>query len=156
MRTTIFVCAIAVSVLLPAWCCDEPKGTVEKSRCAYRNTFEFVWESSQEELRSNFKIESADRKTNTITTAWSTNLAPFSTQGRRDRLIVTVSGDSQSGWRASARQESETNNNEENPLDEAKAKWKTSPNDGSLAARFLQNLDTRLQPDERWRDRLAR
>ena len=69
---------------------------------------------------------------------------------------MTLVGDNRTGWRANAKQDSQTNTNEENPLDENKAKWKEAPNDGTLAASFLQNLDTRLQPDERWRQSITR
>jgi hypothetical protein len=137
-------------------CSSPPAPVVEKSSEAYRNTFDFIWESALEELRIAWRIEKEDRATRTITTGWNTNLSPFAGKGRRDRLIVSLVGDGQAGWRATAKQESETNNNEENPLDEKEAKWEEIPNDGGLAARFLQNLDTRLQPDERWRERLVR
>jgi hypothetical protein len=159
MRKKInLILAVATAAVLPACQTGETKckGTVEKSCCAYRNSFEFVWQSAQDELASSWKIEKAEQKTRTITTAWSTQMSPFSSHGRRDRLIVTIVGDNQRGWSASAKQDTQTNTNEENPLDEKKAKWEEMPNDGGLAAKFLQNLDTRLQPDERWRDRIAR
>jgi hypothetical protein len=157
MRLNLGTTGVLVLATLAA--CESPSSTmatVEKSSSAYRNSFDFVWQSSLDELRIAWQIESEDRAKRTITTAWAVNLSPFSHLGRRDRLIVTIGGDMQSGWRATAKQESETNNNEENPLDQAKAKWEPVPNDGGLAARFLQNLDTRLQPDERWRERLER
>ena len=158
MRTTILMVTVAMAALISA--CqtgkDECKGTVEKSSCSYRNSFEFVWQSAQDELAGSWKIEKADQKTRTITTGWNTQMSPFSSHGRRDRLVVTISGDNQRGWSASAKQDTQTNTNEENPLDEKKAKWEELPNDGGLAAKFLQNLDMRLQPDERWRQSLTR
>jgi hypothetical protein len=158
MRNTTLTLAVALSAVLLS-CAnnkDECKGTVEKSGCAYRNTFEFVWQAAHEELASEWKVEKEDRVKRTITTGWSTNMSPFAGQGRRNRLMVTIIEDGQNGWRATATQESQTNENEKAPLDTTKAKWETAPNDGTLAAKFLQNLDTRLQPDERWRDRIAR
>jgi hypothetical protein len=143
-------------LLVIAGCSTTPEPTVEKSSSAYQNTFDFVWQSSVEELSIAWQIEKQDKAARAITTGWNTNLSPFSGKGRRDRLIVTLVADGRNGWRANVNQESETNNNEENPLDQKEAKWEATPNDGGLAARFLQNLDTRLQPDERWRDRLAR
>jgi hypothetical protein len=159
MRTTNLTFAVALSALFVAACKsgdDKIEGTVEKSQGSYRNSFDFVWQSAQDELSIAWRIEKADLKTKTITTQWNTNMSPFSRQGRRDRLVVTVSGDNQSGWRATAEQESQTNAYQKDPLNEAKAEWKELANDGGLAAKFLQNLDTRLQPDETWRDRVAR
>jgi hypothetical protein len=158
MRTTILSFAVAMAALMSACNSDDSKckGTVEKSVGSYQNSFDFVWQSSQEELKSSWKIEKVDEKTRTITTEWNKNMSPFSQFGRRDRLIVTIVGDSRSGWRANAKQDSQTNTNEEDPLDEVKAKWKEVPNDGTLATKFLQNLDTRLQPDERWRQSITR
>jgi hypothetical protein len=154
-----FLASVVLS-FAAVWGCakdDSSKpGTVEKSSCAYRNSFDFVFDSAETELKQGWKISEAKRSTKTITTGWATNLSPFSSQGRRDRLVVTITGDQRCGWKASAKQESETNTNELNPLDEKKAKWDAIPNDGGLAARFLQNLDARLQPDERWRDQLTR
>src|SRR5262249_3605491 len=129
---------------------------VEKSECSYRNTFDFVWESANAELKDSWKIASEDKCKRTITTCWKTETSPYSAFGRRDRLIVTFVGDGNCGWRASANQECQTNTNEEDPLDTKKAKWSEAPSDGALAAKFLQNLDTRLQPDERWRNQLTR
>jgi hypothetical protein len=129
---------------------------VEKSPCAYQNSFDFVWQSALEELSGSWRIEKEDRAKRTITTAWNTQLGPFAGKGRRDRLVVQLVGGACAGWTAEAKQESEVNASEENPLDPSKAKWEESENDGALATRFLQNLDTRLKPDERWRDRLAR
>jgi hypothetical protein len=142
--------------LAPACASKEPPGTVEKGLNRYQNTFDFVWESALEELRSSWTVERADRARREITTAWVNNMAPFAGKGTRDRLVVTFSGDDRSGWQPDVRQQSQTNDNEEEPLNVEKAKWKDSSNDGGLAAKFLRNLDTRLQPDERWRDREAR
>jgi hypothetical protein len=136
---------------------EKPKGgTVEKSSCCYPNTFDFVWDSANAELLNSWQIESAKRETKTITTTWNFNLSPFSRHGGRERLIVNIVGDGKGGWRANATQQTQQNKNEEDPLDQAKAKWENTPNDGSLAAKFLQNLDTRLKPDERWRNQLTR
>jgi hypothetical protein len=146
----------AVFCLLFSCAQNESKGYVDKSASAYRNTFDFVWDSAKAELKDDWQIQSENRKTATITTGWRLNLAPFSKDGRRDRLLVTIVGDGQSGWRASVKQETQMNAEEESPLDTTKAKWKDTDSDGALAAKFLQNLDMRLQPDERWRDRLAR
>ena len=155
MSPKLLVSGVVV-LWLVAGCSTPAEPVVEKSSEAYRNTFDFIWESSLEELRIAWRIEKEDRATRTITTAWNTNLSPFAGKGRRDRLIVTLVGDGQAGWRATVKQDSETNNNEENPLNEKEAKWEEIPNDGGMGARFLQNLDTRLQPDERWRERLVR
>jgi hypothetical protein len=155
MRIRFAACVAVFLAALPG-CASENEGCVEKSSCSYRNTFDFVWESADSELRTSWQIACADKKKKTITTCWATNLSPFSSHGRRDRLVVTITGTDQCGWKAGVRQESETNTNEENPLDESKAKWSKTENDGGLAARFLQNLDTRMQPDERWRARLSR
>lgn len=136
---------------------ESKKGCVEKSACAYANTFDFVWDSALAELKdTGWCIEKESRAAKTITTAWRTNLSPFSETGRRDRLCVTLVGDPQSGWKASAKQQTQQNNQQENPLDPKTAKWADTNSDGGYATRFLQNLDTRLQPDERWRERLTR
>jgi uncharacterized lipoprotein len=136
---------------------DAKKCCVEKSNCAYRNTFEFVWDSAKAELKeSGWCIEKEDRAKKTITTGWRTNMSPFAELGRRDRLYVTLVGDPQSGWRAEAKQQSQLNTSQEDPLNPKKAEWKDAESDGGYTNKFLQNLDTRLQPDERWRDRLTR
>ena len=159
MRIHRLASTLATVLLLAASSCSSPEESdVNKSvsQSSYRNTFDFVWSNALDELRINFKIEKEDRAKRTITTGWNTIMSPFSQVGRRDRLTVTIVGDAQSGWKAEARQKSETNANEENPLDEKTAKWEEIPNDGGMAARFLQNLDLRLQPDERWREQLVR
>ena len=48
------------------------------------------------------------------------------------------------------------NTNQKAPLDREKADWKGTTSDGNLAARFLQNLDRRLRPNEAWKERRAR
>lgn len=154
MRTKLAV-ILTIAIAVGGGCSSPDKQPVEKSSTSYDNTFDFVWESATEELKSSFEIEKADRAKRTITTGWNTNMSPFSSKGRRDRLVVTLV-QSGSGWQATVKQESEANNNEKDPLSTKEAKWEDAPNDGGMAARFLQNLDTRLQPDERWRDRLAR
>ena len=165
MRTTIpgdrRRCPSPLSAARVRWARQDEKPKAarwRRARAAYRNTFDFVWQSAQDGApqlvadreRGPEEEDDHDR-------AGTSNLSPFSRHGRRDRLIVTIVGDGQGGWRANATQETETNKNEEDPLDEAKAKWETAAERRrSLAAKFLQNLDTRLQPDERWRDRLTR
>jgi len=163
MRTRFLaIVTLSFSSFFAVGCClaeysEKPKGgTVEKSSCCYPNSFDFVWESANTELLNNWQIEKADRAKKTIRTHWNTSLAPFSRHGGRDRLLVTIVGDGKGGWRANATQQTQHNKNEQDPLDEGKALWENTPNDGSLAAKFLQNLDTRLKPDERWRDQLTR
>jgi hypothetical protein len=151
--------ATAAAVLVAAAGCagsSSCESAVEKSPNAYLNSFDFVWQSALDELSGNWRIEKEDRRARTITTDWNLQLSPFAGKGRRDRLVVTISGSPAAGWQPEARQESETNMNEENPLDLKSAKWKEMANDGGLASRFLQNLDTRMRPDERWREQLDR
>jgi hypothetical protein len=150
------LCFSLAALFVMGSCASDKKPTIEKSSASYKNTFDFVWDSSLAELKENWEIAKADRVKKEISTKWGTNLAPFAGKGGRDRLIVTIVTDGSGGWRADVKQETQVNNNEENPLDREKAKWESVPNDGALAARFLQNLDTRLSPDERWRDKLAR
>jgi hypothetical protein len=154
MKTLSAVLIVAVAAALSGCSSPDPK-PVEKSSTSYGNSFDFVWESATEELKTSFEIEKEDRKKRTITTAWKTIMSPFSSKGRRDRLVVTLV-QTPEGWQATARQDSETNTNEKDPLSAKEAKWEEISNDGGMAARFLQNLDMRLQPDERWRDRLTR
>jgi hypothetical protein len=155
MKHLLSIAAAAMLFALAGCSSSNKAATVEKSSETYANSFDFVWEASTEELKGNFEIEKSDRAKRTITTGWKVIMSPFSDSGRRDRLVVTLVP-SGVGWQAKAAQETQTNSNEKDPLNPKEAKWEDAPNDGGLAARFLQNLDTRLQPDERWRDRLAR
>jgi hypothetical protein len=136
---------------------DPKKGCVEKSQCAYVNTFDFVWSAARQELtETGWCVEKENKAAKAMTTGWRTQMSPFSETGRRDRLCVTLIGDSQCGWRAEAKQQTQQNNQQKNPLDPKEAKWVDIASDGAYANRFLQNLDTRLQPDERWREQLTR
>ncbi|HYC76659.1 MAG TPA: hypothetical protein VEI02_03425 [Planctomycetota bacterium] len=122
----------------------------------YRYDFDFVWDLAQEELREWTGVAEADRERKTLTSEWETRLAPFKEKGERHRLIVTFSGDREEGWRLTAKQESESNSEQEKPLDPEEADWSSSDNDGALAARFLRNFDRRARPDESWRKETRR
>ena len=143
---------LAASAFIPA-ACHSVTPTEVKSRGAYRNGFDFVWNSAKDELKAKWRIESEDRAQRTMETEWDVNLSPLSSFGRRTRLLIRMDGNDTDGWNVSCTQESEENGNEQNPLSTKEASWSGTPNDGARAMQFLQNLDRLLSEDPGWKSR---
>jgi hypothetical protein len=142
-----FLCCAA----LLAAACASPRPTEASGIEIYKYEFDFVWDQAQAELKDAWRIASADRATRTLTTEWDVRLSPFRTFGTRHRLVVAFDGDREAGWKVTAKQESEENDEQEKTLDQKEADWSASANDGALATRFVFNFDRRMRPNEAWR-----
>ncbi len=137
--------------------CNTPEPEEKASPDAFKVPFDFIWQSSIDELKDGgWQLATQDRTTKTIETEWNVNLSPISHTGRRARLKVTYEGTDDDGWKPKCSQETEENTNEEQPLKRDDADWSAVKNNGALASIFLQNLSRRITPNERWRDRAAR
>jgi hypothetical protein len=137
-------------------CASNPVPAVESGFAKYRNSRDYLLECIREELKPLGGVASEDLEAMTLTSAWEVRLSPFDREGMRNRLVVSDKGTDAEGYDVTATQETETNTNQKSPLDREKADWKGTTSDGNLAARFLQNLDRRLRPNEAWKDRRAR
>jgi hypothetical protein len=127
-----------------------------ESRDVYEYDFDFLWDEAQNELRSQWRIETADRETKTLVTVWDVRLSPFRARGERHRLTVAFLPTADGKWKLKATQESEENDEVDKPLDPEEASWSSKANDGALAAKFLVNFDRRMRPNDAWRRQTRR
>jgi hypothetical protein len=148
--------ALCVVFAVCAGCASSPVPAVESGFAKYRNSRDYLLECVREELKPLGGVASEDMQEMTITSEWQVRLSPFDREGMRNRIIVAWKGTDADGWDVTATQETEMNTNQKAPLDREKADWKGTTSDGNLAARFLQNLDRRLRPNEAWKERRAR
>lgn len=118
----------------------------------YRHSLDFMWDQSQDALREQYDIESADEVTRTITTDWDVHLAVFSEKGYRTRLIVGIEGDVVNGYVVTVKEELEINDEATNPESLSEAEWSPADADGGTASKFRVALHKRLNPSQKWRD----
>ena len=136
---------LVLGVLASLTGCASPKPTEVESRLRYRHSEEFVRDACRAVLAESLGVD-PDAPPDQVWSRWRTNPAAFSNQGLRHRLKVSLEGDLTEGFLVQVEQDSERNEEMENPLDPAAAKWKPTTNDGDLAAIFLHRLDRRLRP----------
>ncbi len=148
--------SVIILSLVALGCASSPQPTVENGLATYKNTRAYLLDSIREELKPIGGVESEDAEVGSISSAWQVRLSPFDQMGMRTRVVVTYKGDEDAGFEVSAAQETESNTNQKAPLEGAVADWKPTSSDGNLAARFLQNLDRRLRPNDAWKNRRAR
>lgn len=148
MRHPLLLLALLLGLTLLS-ACQTPEAEAVESPRRYRHTFTFVFEQAQAELLEDWSgLSRVDASEREIETEWRENLSSMSDMGRRDRLLVTFEGGEGEGWVVKAKQFSEKNTEQEEPLNPEEADWKATGNESGLAIRFLRSFDTRLNPVE--------
>lgn len=155
MRSILLLAALAAVIGLPA-CSSHPEPYEDDWEMKYMHSYDFMWDQCIAALQQQYRIEKADEESHTITTDWDEHLAVMAYQGYRTRLIVTIEGDVDEGYKVKAREEREQNAEQINPDSSAEADWEPGTADGGTLARFRIALHRRLNPKESWREAEAR
>ena len=94
-----------------------------------------------------------DPSTMEITTAWRTDLQPFSRDGNRTQAHVKMTPVGPGQWQVTARVKKQINVDLMNPLDPRRAKWEWVADDTTTAAVLVHHirayLDPRIDPKDR-------
>ncbi len=80
----------------------------------------------------------------TVSSGWRVELQPFKGDGTRSKAHIQYEEKSARTWHVSVRVEKETNEELAKPLELARAKWESGPDDRDSAARILAYMRTLL------------
>jgi len=80
----------------------------------------------------------------TVSSGWRVELQPFKGDGTRSKAHLKYEEKAPRTWLVSVRVEKETNEELAKPLELARAKWESAPDDRDSAARILRYLQTVL------------
>lgn len=87
--------------------------------------------------------EAAGEQT-TVSSSWRVQLQPFKGEGTRTKAHVRYGERRPGVWNVSVRVEKETNEELAKPLELARAKWESAPDDRGAANRILRTMQTLL------------
>jgi hypothetical protein len=104
-----------------------------------------VWGAAQDVVSGEFDLDKLDAEQRRLETAWREELAPFSREGRRVRVVAWVEWDSHRGAPLLCVEvEKETNTNVDRPLSRAQASWSPDGREARLERHILDKVKLAL------------
>jgi hypothetical protein len=139
--------ALACALLFAASSCSTPQETLWVEADAPVVSRRVLWEVTGIAFeREGFPqvAPGFDPVSRTVTSGWSTELAPFSGQGFRERAWVKYSTSDTGGLVLEVRVQREVNKNLARPLDPQYADWEEAPDSPKRARILLQIIKSSL------------
>lgn len=146
------IAAVVVLFLTCSGCGSTPVPYEDDWDLKYQHSAEFMWDQVKYALNKHFEIAKADFKTREVETAWNEHLSVMSHHGYRERLLVTLDGDDETGYSVKVKEERQINTEQVNPQASSEAEWEDSEADGGALSKFRWALHRRLHPKESWKD----
>lgn len=142
---------LVLLAVLPGCASPEGKNYEETWEESYDHSFDFLWEQALKTVDYGFGIAERNLEDRQIVSRWDTQLAYFSTQGTRQRIIVDFEEVSPQRWQVKVSEERQVNTEQINPTASTEAEWEESEADGTAASKFRLDFERRVNPPENWR-----
>ncbi len=152
MISRLSALVLLASLLICSSCGSVAKPYEDDWDLKYQHSAEFMWEQVLLALKKHHRIAEESFEKREITTEWNEHLSVMSHHGYRERLIVTLTGDEESGFSVKAREEKQINAEQVNPQASSEADWEDAEAEGGVLAKFRVALYRRLHPSESWKD----